>query len=186
MQNGFLGQGKRKEISMATEAEKRAGEKYRKSKKGKATKRLWKDHHRDKVRKWKREWATTPKGLESARKWKTSPRGRKSVRKWYRNNPIAMYFIYKASSKRRKISFRIGKKLFISLLSMPCHYCGLRAEDSIPKRNGLDRVNNNIGYTKNNVVTCCLNCNQMKGKRTVDEFIKHIKNIIKHQKGNKK
>jgi hypothetical protein len=55
-----------------------------------------------------------------------------------------------------------------------CHYCHL-PEDAIPdirattqvghplKRLGLDRIDNDRGYTVDNIVLCCFPCNKAKG-----------------------
>jgi hypothetical protein len=77
---------------------------------------------------------------------------------------------------------------FIILSQLNCHYCnkGPSNEYNINKNrklskindpfiyNGLDRVNNNLKHTKNNVVPCCKRCNIMKGTKTVDEFKDHM------------
>ena len=38
------------------------------------------------------------------------------------------------------------------------------------KANGIDRVDNSVGYTAGNVVPCCSTHNMMKGKMSVNEF----------------
>ena len=49
------------------------------------------------------------------------------------------------------------------------------------KVNGIDRVNNNIGYILNNCVACCKYCNIAKGVRTITEFLEHVQSIVIHQ-----
>ena len=43
--------------------------------------------------------------------------------------------------------------------------------------NGVDRVDNNIGYTLENSVSCCSWCNSMKNILPVNEFLNKIKKI---------
>jgi hypothetical protein len=43
--------------------------------------------------------------------------------------------------------------------------------------NGLDRIDQTIGHNKNNVVTCCVDCNMMKRNWHHDKFINHIKKV---------
>jgi len=45
--------------------------------------------------------------------------------------------------------------------------------------NGIDRVNNAFGYTWQNCVACCENCNRSKGTRTVADFMKWALNIAR-------
>ena len=40
--------------------------------------------------------------------------------------------------------------------------------------NGIDRVDNLMGYTLNNVVACCKNCNTMKKDLNKEEFLNII------------
>ena len=44
--------------------------------------------------------------------------------------------------------------------------------------NGIDRLNNEIGYTTENCVTCCETCNRMKMKYDYNFFINHITKIF--------
>ena len=52
-----------------------------------------------------------------------------------------------------------------------CTYCG----DS--SNYGLDRIDNFIGYTKENSTPCCQICNFMKRKSSVNDFLAHIRKI---------
>lgn len=142
-------------------------ERYRKSDKGKGKKKQWKIGNKEKIRKWKKEWAA-------------SVEGKKSRRTYYKNNPSCMYKLYTKSAAKRQIEFTLNKEDFIKLLMLPCAYCGkipLNESD----RNGLDRVDNTKGYILDNVVPCCFDCNQMKGKKSVEHFLSHVKNIMLYQ-----
>lgn len=39
------------------------------------------------------------------------------------------------------------------------------------KRYGIDRLDNNKGYSPNNVVTCCFQCNRAKNNKDAKDFI---------------
>jgi hypothetical protein len=52
--------------------------------------------------------------------------------------------------------------------------------------NGIDRVNSNRGYVKNNCVPCCRPCNVAKLDRTQYEFIQHSRRIVNYQNANLK
>lgn len=111
------------------------------------------------------------------RSWESSENGKASSRRWYAKSPHAMYSLYKKSSKKRGLEFSIEKEVFVEMLSQPCHYCGAKASDNHAKRNGLDRVHNEVGYVLGNLVPCCFRCNQMKGKLSVLDFITHIRKV---------
>lgn len=46
--------------------------------------------------------------------------------------------------------------------------------------NGVDRVDNSKGYTKENSVPCCVECNYSKSNRTAKEFFDHCKMVVDH------
>jgi hypothetical protein len=160
------GQQVETQMSRSAEALRRAANTYASSAKGRATKAAWRKRHRDKIRRWKRAWAS-------------SDNGRDQARGWYRKSPLAMFSLYAWASKRRGLEFLIERIDFIHLLAQPCSYCGKTALEA-GGRNGIDRIDNGLGYTVVNVVTCCFTCNQMKSKRSVSEFISHAKRIATH------
>lgn len=72
-----------------------------------------------------------------------------------------------------------------------CFYCGLKSSnekrdkkkngkyisDEIIKYNGIDRIDNTKGYTKDNIVACCKHCNYAKRSMTTKEFLSFVKRI---------
>jgi hypothetical protein len=47
--------------------------------------------------------------------------------------------------------------------------------------NGVDRKDNELGYTKENSVSCCEMCNRMKMKISFTDFLEQVKRIYEHQ-----
>jgi len=45
------------------------------------------------------------------------------------------------------------------------------------KVNGVDRINSNIGYEINNVVSCCSKCNYAKHMMNKKEFLNWVEKI---------
>lgn len=92
--------------------------------------------------------------------------------------------IYKSNAKRRGLELTLTVNDFKELIYKSCVYCGAAASNLIkPRRaqrrkpvkyNGLDRVDNSLGYTKENVVTCCGACNIAKNDRSEAEFLAWI------------
>ena len=112
----------------------------------------------------------------------TLPKGEVHLNQLYKN--------YKASSKRRKLPFLLSKENFQILINGACYFCGtnpntlfviknIRTNNSI-YYNGVDRLDNNIGYLTNNCVSCCKFCNFAKRELTVLEFLHCVEKIFKH------
>lgn len=53
-----------------------------------------------------------------------------------------------------------------------CHYCHVEISWKKKQTYNLDRADNHLGYTMDNLVVCCGSCNKTKGDRfTYDEFM---------------
>lgn len=100
-----------------------------------------------------------------------------------------LYNQYVRDANNRGIEFTLNKKYFTLLTSLPCVYCG-----ALPKNkcnwggttrlyNGLDRVDNEKGYIKNNVVSCCTLCNMGKNKLGKEDFLEWIKRVYNFNYG---
>jgi len=63
----------------------------------------------------------------------------------------------------------------IALFKKPCHYCDTHKN----QMSGIDRKDNNLGYTPENSLPCCTLCNMMKFTYSYDNFYKII-NVISH------
>ena len=97
-----------------------------------------------------------------------------------------VYVKYKSSAKTAKRIFALSFNEFRSLISKRCYYCNSEPTNNsrsngltsiIVKYNGLDRVDSSKGYTLDNIVPCCGDCNTMKLDMTTDEFFNKIKII---------
>jgi hypothetical protein len=78
---------------------------------------------------------------------------------------------YKARAKSRGMKFTLTKKQFFCLLDNNCHYC------HAPKSMGVDRVFNDYGYTPENSVSCCWNCNRSKSNMDYFEYRDYLNRI---------
>ena len=98
-----------------------------------------------------------------------------------------LYNEYRQNAKKRDLEFKLSKKEFISLLYNECFYCGTQPSNFIRKKrvtgeelhyfNGVDRVNNEIGYALDNCVSCCKLCNHAKNDMTKNDFLSLVKKI---------
>lgn len=94
---------------------------------------------------------------------------------------------YKAAAKKRGHEYKLTEEQFKEITQKDCYYCGAKPNNiSYHKQsngtytyNGIDRVDNTKGYTMDNVVPCCKDCNGAKGKLTLQEFKDLIERIYK-------
>lgn len=99
------------------------------------------------------------------------------------------YNVYKQSAKKRGLTFELDFETFKNLILDDCIYCGGLPEFRQMKKgthgvfpvNGIDRINNKLGYIKNNVASCCKICNRMKMALEAEYFLYHIEKIHNFQ-----
>ncbi|MCA9368142.1 hypothetical protein KC887_07870 [Candidatus Kaiserbacteria bacterium] len=103
-----------------------------------------------------------------------------------------LFKLYKIGAAERGLRFSLTKKQFKELTSSNCFYCGdepSRACKNNGKKgrfygnyiyNGIDRVDNSLGYLPKNCIPCCFECNQAKLTSSQDEFLKRVKKIYEH------
>lgn len=109
----------------------------------------------------------------------TLPKGLAGLRSRYAN--------YKLKARNRNLSWELDEFQFIHLTQELCYYCGSppsnleRNHNGIFIYNGLDRIDNQKGYTLNNTVPCCSYCNLMKREMSIEEWINHMKKIFRHR-----
>jgi dCMP deaminase len=97
--------------------------------------------------------------------------------------------IYRSISngaKNRNYSFELSKKDVKNLVQQNCFYCG--SEPSNIKKikgrgelryNGIDRLDNHIGYVLNNCRPCCSTCNTIKLDLSGQDLIEHLHKMIR-------
>lgn len=98
---------------------------------------------------------------------------------------------YRKSAKYRNLEFSLSRNDFFNITTSDCHYCNTKPCAVYKNKNnngdfihnGIDRVDNEIGYTINNCVACCKRCNQIKAALTMNQFIELVTRIYnKHIK----
>lgn len=101
-----------------------------------------------------------------------------------------LYKSYVKNASRRSHEWNLSEDRFRELTKMECHYCG-REPEMIAKAqggngeyiyNGVDRVDNSLGYTIDNSITACKYCNQAKHAMSYDNFIELAHKISKNFK----
>ncbi len=102
---------------------------------------------------------------------------------------IRPYKLLYTGAKSRNISCSLAFDFFKNLIIQNCYYC-----DEPPKEkkwcktkifiaNGIDRIDNKLGYHEDNCVSCCSFCNFAKNQFTQEDFFIKIEKIYnKHIK----
>jgi hypothetical protein len=96
--------------------------------------------------------------------------------------------VYKKRAKRRGFEFELTKEQFCELTKQNCHYCNAMPSQRTRNRtangdyiyNGLDRIDTIKGYTIDNVVPCCKDCNYAKRKMSIPRFKFWVQQIFEH------
>ena len=101
-----------------------------------------------------------------------------------------LYNSYIDNAKKRSLIFNLTKEQFKTITQKDCHYCKIKpiqvvttSKSKSTKRNiehskyfynGIDRVDNNVGYELYNCVSCCSICNRSKHIMSYQEFMSYI------------
>jgi hypothetical protein len=89
------------------------------------------------------------------------------------------YKTYKRISENvRRIEFILSEAEYEAFKKAPCYLCGIKSDNN--HINGIDRIDNSIGYTLENCKPCCGHCNTMKGSLSFDEFIHQCRLVNKY------
>lgn len=100
----------------------------------------------------------------------------------------ALYARYLYDANKRGRVFNLTKDESKKLFTGDCFYCGAKPANisSHPHwygsftYNGIDRLDNNLGYISENCVSCCKICNFLKNSQSYDDFIKWVKKVYTH------
>jgi hypothetical protein len=105
-----------------------------------------------------------------------------------------LYCNYRRNAKRSGREFLLTKEEFRDLTSQHCKYCGVEptAKSVAPGvwseasrergayiYNGVDRVDSRLGYTPENSVPCCYQCNRAKSDMSASAFESFLNRITK-------
>lgn len=99
---------------------------------------------------------------------------------WMTSHSVS-FGAYASRAAVKCLAFELSVADFAALVSGACHYC--QRSTGHGHTNGVDRKVNNIGYSRDNCVTCCCECNHAKGGLNDIEFIEHCKVIARVWEG---
>lgn len=86
------------------------------------------------------------------------------------------YEVYKAENHHK--GFRLTEDEYYAIRNGKCNYC--HRPTTSDHFNGIDRLDCDVGYIKENCVTCCIDCNLMKLVSMKEDFVRRMKKIASH------
>lgn len=89
------------------------------------------------------------------------------------NNIKLRIYDIKKGAKKRNLEISLTDNEIINLISMKCYYCCDKSQSM-----GIDRMDNNLGYTIENSYPCCSICNNIKYVHNYEDFIMYCTNIL--------
>lgn len=100
-----------------------------------------------------------------------------------------LYRIYRNGAEKRGYEFAINKEEFKTLTKTSCFFCGLPPSSVVRSKwgdeyvyNGIDRLDNTLGYIDGNCAPCCKTCNRAKNDLPYDEFVAWIRRLADKNK----
>jgi hypothetical protein len=83
---------------------------------------------------------------------------------------------------RRGLAWELSEDEFRVLTHANCWYCGAAPRLRLRRwpddqANGIDRIDNAVGYTAANTVTACLPCNRAKHTMTQEAFLELARRV---------
>jgi hypothetical protein len=113
-----------------------------------------------------------------------------------RFNPDAafqsLFSQYRHKAKARGYEWGLSLEQFKEIIVCPCHYTGRLPQQSVWARlhkltyNGIDRVNNTLGYIEGNCVPCFGPVNKAKSSMSKEDFISMCTDVARLHSGESK
>lgn len=105
---------------------------------------------------------------------------RNIIDSWTNESRILNHYI--RCHNRRNLKWELSDEEAIEIIKKPCYCCGKYYEKKnafgvIYSLMGIDRVDNNGDYTRDNVQSACNTCNMLKYIHTIEDLFQYCKNI---------
>ena len=136
--------------------------------------RAWKKRNPEKMKAVEDKRRQSGKRKIWERKYREQNKEKLRIRllRWNNETPKGRFNSYKCGARIRGLIFNLTLNEFMEYWQKPCSYCGGEI-----KTIGLDRVNNSLGYIKENIISCCIICNNMKKNLTAGIFLQQCRKI---------
>lgn len=87
----------------------------------------------------------------------------------------ASYARYKTRADNKSLPFELTKDEYDIIVNSQCYLCGRKSYEKY--KNGIDRIDNNLGYIMSNVKSCCGSCNFIKKDMELNELFNKMTEI---------
>jgi len=98
----------------------------------------------------------------------------------FANHKSGRYSDYRRRALKKQLDFVITPDDYNSIIKKDCYLCGKKNEDS--HKNGIDRIDNNVGYISSNVKPCCCECNYIKKDYETSDLFEKFNLIYENHK----
>ena len=85
------------------------------------------------------------------------------------------YSSYRINALKKNRAFELTKEMYAHMVEIPCCYC--RRDITETNKSGIDRIDSTKGYVEGNMVSCCSECNYMKGTLSREKFTQMVLRI---------
>lgn len=94
----------------------------------------------------------------------------------------SLFCQYKRTASKKEHAFELTINQARALFFGNCHYCGIPPQQIFRGilYNGIDRVDNSLGYLDSNTVSACGFCNYAKRGNSVQQFYVWIERVAQH------
>lgn len=87
----------------------------------------------------------------------------------------ASYKRYKIRAEDKSLSYELTEEYYNTIINSQCYLCGRKSYEKC--KNGIDRIDNKVGYIMSNVKSCCGSCNFIKKDMPLDELFHKMTEI---------
>lgn len=119
------------------------------------------------------------RSLENFSSLPNPPYYRAECKRCHNYKPARQYSACKEKAHRMNIYFDLSLNQFLKFQEQNCYYCNIDI-----KNIRLEMLNMEYGYSENNVVACCHNCQKFKNGLNHQDFIQLCYTICKNIKYN--
>jgi hypothetical protein len=85
------------------------------------------------------------------------------------------YASYRSRAEKKELEFALSNDDYKTIVKQDCYLCGKKSTET--NTNGIDRIDNAIGYTLENSKACCKECNHMKNSYALEDLLAKIDSI---------